>query len=354
MKKTIYSLVGIVCILLVITALRDSPIDAVAYNPPLKRSMEGVLKVNDRLKKAEILMAGKINGPEDVDVDNRGRIYGGTRDGKIIRLLPDGKIEEFVAGLSRPLGLHFDARGNLIVCDAYKGLLSIDPAGKVTVLATEAEGVPFRFADDCDVASDGTIYFSDASDTFTVDEYMLDMIESRPHGRLLSYDPATKRVVVLVKDLYFANGVALSKNEDFVLVNETYRYRITRYWLKGRKKGSRDIFIDNLPGFPDGVSSNRRGSFWVALFTVRNDMADLIHPFPWIKSLMARIPAALWPKPEPYAFVLRLDEEGNIIESLQDPSGSPLYEITSAQEHGGYLYLGSLHNDRIGRYRLAE
>jgi sugar lactone lactonase YvrE len=299
-------------------------------------------------------MAGKISGPEDVDVDAMGRIYSGTRDGRIIRLLPDGTIEEFVSGLGRPLGLHFDSRGNLIVCDSYRGLLSIDPTGKVTVLATEAEGIPFRFTDDCDIASDGTIYFSDASDTFYEKDYMLDMLEARPHGRLLSFDPATGKTLVLVRDLYFANGVALSKNEDFVLVNETYRYRITRYWLKGKKKGTRDIFIDNLPGFPDGVSSNRRGAFWVAFFTVRNDMADMMHPYPRLKSFMARMPAALWPKPKPYAFVIKIDEEGNIIESLQDPSGSPLYGITSAQEHGGYLYLGSLDNDMIGRYRLDE
>lgn len=38
---------------------------------------------------------------------------------------------------------------------------------------------------------------------------------------------------MLLKDLYFANGVALSKDESFVLVAETFQYRISRYWLKG-------------------------------------------------------------------------------------------------------------------------
>ncbi len=70
--------------------------------------------------------------------------------------------------------------------------------------------------------------------------------------------------------MYFANGVALSENEDFVLVCESARYRITRFWLSGPNKGSSDVFVDNLPGFPDGVSSDNRGTFWVALFTVRN------------------------------------------------------------------------------------
>jgi len=49
---------------------------------------------------------------------------------------------------------------------------------------------------------------------------------------------------------------------------------------------------------------------------------------------------------------LALDEQGKIIHSLHEPTGKHLKEITSAREHGGYLYLGSLHNDRIGKYRL--
>lgn len=68
---------------------------------------------------------------------------------------------------------------------------------------------------------------------------------------------------------------------------------------------------------------------------------------------MSRLPRAFWPKPLPYGLVLALDENGNITHSLHDPTGEHLIEITSVQEHEeGYLYLGSLHSDRIGRYKL--
>ncbi|MFO7667474.1 MAG: hypothetical protein R6V76_12700 [Desulfobacterales bacterium] len=50
--------------------------------------------------------------------------------------------------------------------------------------------------------------------------------------------------------------------------------------------------------------------------------------------------------------MLAINEEGEIVRSLQEPSGEHLKEITSAREHDGYLYLGSLHNDRIGKYKL--
>jgi hypothetical protein len=67
---------------------------------------------------------------------------------------------------------------------------------------------------------------------------------------------------------------------------------------------------------------------------------------------MAKLPKFLWPAPAPYGFVIAVDEQGKIVESLQDPGGQNLKEITSAAERDGYLYLGSLSNDRVGRYRL--
>ena len=354
MKKIILWVVGILIVLVAIFLLQSAPIDPAAYAPPKAPELTGVLAPNNLLQKAELLAQGKINGPEEVAVDSQGRVYGGTQDGKIMRLLPDGKLEFFAETKGRPLGLQFDKSENLVVCDAYKGLLSINPQGKIKVLATTAEGGALKFTNALDIGSDGTIYFTDASSKYKQDEYLYDLLESKPHGRFMSYDPATGQVKVLLKNLYFANGVALSQQEDFVLVNETYRYRIVRYWLKGPKAGTHEIFIDNLPGFPDNISSNRKGTFWLALFTVRNDAVDKLHPSPFLKAQMSKLPKAFWPKPKPYGLVLALNENGKITQSLHEPTGNHLKEITSAREYGGYLYLGSLHNDRIGRFKLAE
>ncbi|MGB0521532.1 MAG: SMP-30/gluconolactonase/LRE family protein [Flammeovirgaceae bacterium] len=352
MKKNLFRVLGVLLLLTLIFLVLPSPIDPIAYDPPTPPALEGKLAPNEQLKQAELLGLDKVQGPEEVAVDRLGRVYGGTMTGEIIRILPDGKTEVFAHTQGRPLGMKFDQQQRLIVCDAYKGLLAIDQAGTITVLTTEADGLPFKFTDALDIDSSGIIYFTDASHRFEQKEYLYDLLESQAHGHFLSYNPSTQETKVLLDGLYFANGVALSQAEDFVLINETYRYRIQRYWLKGPKAGSAEIFIENLPGFPDNISSNQKGTIWLALFTVRNPMMDNMHPSAFAKKQLAKLPKLFWPKPKPYGFVLALDEQGNITRSLQDPTGEHLKEITSAQEYDGYLYLGSLHNDRIGKLKL--
>ena len=352
MKKLLGLLLALVAAGAAYLAVTPSPIEPLAWQAPQAPLMTGVLEPNDTLMKAELLGLGQMHGPEDTAVDGQGRLYSGLHDGRIVRLVSDGSLETFADTGGRPLGMDFDAAGRLIVADAYKGLLAIDPQGRIQVLSTEAEGVPFKFTDDLDIAGDGTIYFSDASSRFAQPDYLLDLLEARPHGRLLSYAPASGETRVLLKDLYFANGVALSAAEDFVLVNETYRYRITRYWLKGEKAGSHDTFIDNLPGLPDNLQGDRNGTFWVAMPTPRKADADFLHRHPWLKAQLAKLPRALWPKAIPYGLAIAIDEQGEIIQSLHDTSGTHLRMITSVKPVGDYLYLGSLDNDRIGKLKI--
>ncbi|MDX1722596.1 MAG: SMP-30/gluconolactonase/LRE family protein [Pseudomonas sp.] len=352
MKKLLGLLVLLIAAVAIYLAITPSPIDPLAWQAPPAPAMTGVLEPNDTLMKAELLGRGQLHGPEDTAVDTQGRVYSGQHDGRIVRLEADGSVTPFADTRGRPLGMDFDAAGNLIVADAYKGLLSIDPQGQIQVLTSEAEGLPFKFTDDLDIASDGTIYFSDASSRFAQPDYLLDLLEARPHGRLLSYNPNSGETRVLLKDLYFANGVALSANEDFVLVNETYRYRISRYWLKGEKAGTQDVFIDNLPGLPDNLQGDRAGTFWVALPTPRKADADFLHRHPWLKAQLAKLPRALWPKAIPYGFAIALNEQGEIVRSLHDTSGTHLRMVTSVKPVGDYLYFGSLDNDRIGRLKI--
>jgi len=330
------------------------PVDPAPWNPPEAPPLEGVYEPNHKLAGIEKIGKGVGVAPEDVDVDMKGRIYGGMEDGRIVRFSPDGKSHRVFADTGgRPLGMDFDRDGNLIVADAYKGLLSVAPDGSIEVLSTGSDGVPFKLTDDVDAAPGGIIYFSDASDKFPVGEFTLSLMEHRPHGRLLAYNPATGSTATVLDDLYFANGVAVSPDESFVLVNETGTYRVRRYWLKGEKKGRSDIFIDNLPAFPDGISCDGEDTFWLALVSPRDPALDVLLPHPFLRKMVVRLPEALLPKPKNYGFVLGLDTDGNVVYNLQDPSGS-YGQITSVEEHDGMLYFGSLAEDSIGRTPVPE
>lgn len=331
--------------------IKPAPIDPLGWSPPPGPALVGALAANDRLVAAQHLGVGRIDGPEDVETDARGRVYAGTNAGTIVRVEGEA-VETFATTGGRPLGLDFAPDGALIVADARAGLLSIDAAGQVTPLCDEVDGVKFGFTDDVAVARDGTVYFSDASVKFGFGDHMLDLLEGRAHGRLLAWDPASRRCRQLLGELYFANGVALAQDESFVAVNETYRYRVTRYWLKGPMAGTSDVLIEGLPGFPDGVSASGRGTFWIAMFTVRNKAGDFLAPRPWLSKMVANLPRVLWPKPAAYGLVIEVDEQGKILQSLHDPDGASVREVTSVHEREGALYLGHLHRDRIDRVEL--
>lgn len=354
MKKLVLAVLILLVLGVGTLVLIPSPIDAAAYHPPQAPAMTGPYAINHLLDNATLLGKGTVIGAEDVDVDQEGRVYGATADGRIVRVTTNGSIETLAQTGGRPLGLDWDDQGNLIICDAFKGLLSLSPEGELKTLLTEVDSQRLVFTDDVEIAEDGIVYFTDASTKYDQHHYMQDMLESRPWGRLIAYNPSSGQARTLLDELYFANGVAISKNEDFVLINETYRYRIIRYWLKGPLQGQADIFIDNLPGFPDGVSSSGRGTFWVALPTVRNALADTMHPKPWLKNLVAKLPDFANPKPQPYGLILELDEQGQVLRSLQDPEGDHFPFITSVQERGGSIYLGTLTGDSIGVLPLSN
>ncbi|HEY5883859.1 MAG TPA: SMP-30/gluconolactonase/LRE family protein [Pyrinomonadaceae bacterium] len=347
------ALIVLIAIVVAYLAFWPVPISPVAWTPPEPPGLTGIYQQNSLLSTTERLSLGNGFAPEGLAIDTQNRIYAGFEDGRIIRLQADGtKPETFANTYGRPLGMKFDGKGNLVVADANKGLLSVATDGAVSVLSTESDGVPFRCTNDLDIATDGTIYFSDASHKFPLSNYKADLIEHGGNGRLLSYNPHTKTTTTLLRNLSFANGVAVSPDQSFVLVNETGKYRIHRYWLTGLKQGQSDIFIDNLPGFPDGLSSNGRDKFWLALVTPRDKTLDTLLPHPSLRKVVLRLPKLLQPAPKRYSFVLGLDSNGTVTANLQNGSEDCYAQIANAVEHNGFLYFGSIGESTIGRYRL--
>ena len=352
-KRALFFIILIMAAASAYLLLAPVPIAPAAWTPPAAPSLTGQYEKNTRLSPVQRLSLGEGHSPEDVALDAEGKIYAGFEDGRIMVLQPDGtQPRVFVNTGGRPLGLIFDRSGNLIVADAMKGLLSVSKAGEVKVIATGADGVQFGCLNDLDIGADGTIYFTEASHKFSMSEHVHDLMEHQPNGRLLALEPQSQQPRTLLRDLYFANGVAVSPDQTFVLVAETGTYRVRRVWLKEPKMGQNDVFIENLPGFPDGISSNGRDKFWLALVTPRQAVFDKMLPYPFVRKVVFRLPKFLHPQPQRYSFVLGLDSNGRVVENLQNDLADCYAQIANVVEHSDTLYFGSIGEDTVGRFPL--
>jgi sugar lactone lactonase YvrE len=326
--------------------LWPTPLDPYAWTPPLDpgtgpgspfrptqelRSDKGLAATVIQTRFADAGRPGNF-GPEDVAVrPGEGRIYTGIGDGSILSIDPGSGETRFFANTGgRPLGVTFDAAGDtLFVADAKLGLLSVDRDGAVTVLANEADGERVTFADNLDVEGDGTVWFSAPTRQHSLAQVALDVWDSRPTGRLLSYDPASKTAKVVLDNLFYANGVAVAQDDSFVLVAEFLAFRITRYWLKGERKGTHDVFVDGLPGYPDNITRTPDGRFLVGLSLERVPGLDQQRPRPWMVKVLYRLPAFLKPKAQYPGYLLEFDATGRLLRFAADEREDVTAQVTA-------------------------
>lgn len=345
------------------------PIQPVAWSAPAAPGYQGVHAPNQRLAQLNIIdLKGEV-GPEHVAFGKDGKLYTTVLSGNILRMNADGSgLEVFANTGGRVLGFDFDAAGHLIAADAIKGLLSIAPDGKVTVLADKVGNDPIRYADAVVVAQNGKMYLSDASTRFapkdwggTFEASVLDILEQASTGRVIEYDPTTRATRVVARGISFANGVALSRDEKHLFVNETGKYRVWKIavdandldigQLNGRTSSQPSpqarVLLDNLPGYPDNLMRGQGGKVWLGFAKPRGAAIDNMSGKPWLRSLTLRLPRALWPIPQPYGHVIAFTDEGEVVADLQDPSGA-YPETTAITETADRLYVQSLHAHGLG------
>ena len=360
--KVILSGIGTLVVLLAAYLLLwPVPIRPVAFTLPTAPGYVGVHAVNTKLAKLQMIdLHGEV-GPEHIAFGPDGKLYTTVASGNILRMNADGTAQEVFAKTGgRILGFDFDAQGNLIGADSVMGLVSIAPDRKVTVLTDTVNGDPIRYADAVVVARSGKMYFSDASTRFapkdwggTFESSVLDIIEGASTGRILEYDPATRATRVLANGISFANGVALSADEQSLFVNETGKFRTWKIAVAAnglnvaQSSPQATVLLDNLPGYPDNLMRGLDGKIWLGLAKPRNPVADNMADKPWLRRLTLRLPRALWPVPKSYGHVMAFTEDGKVVADLQDPSGA-YPETTAITETKDRLYVQSLHAHGLG------
>jgi sugar lactone lactonase YvrE len=297
-------------------------------------------------------------GAEDVVVGPDGTVWTGTEDGAIWALDPvTGSIRRVADTGGRPLGLELLPHGDLLVCDAERGLLRVSPGpGDVEVLLDRVDGRAMRFCNNAAVAADGTIWFSDSSLHHGVARWKDDFVQDTRTGRVMRRDP-DGTVTVVLEGLAFANGVALAADESFVCVAETRGRTVVRLWLAGPRAGERDHLVSDLPGYPDNISRGSDGLIWVTVASPVDALVERLGSAPMaLRRAVTKIPEALQPRPRQTIRVQAYADDGRLVHDLDlvaPPTGPGFHMVTGVREHDGRVWMGSLLEPSVAVHDLA-
>ena len=340
---------------LVLAYLLFYPIDLepIARKAPPFPGLQGVYAVNSKLKKTQLVSLKDV-GPESIVADSLGNFYTGLSNGDILRFNATGNQQQVIANTGgRPLGMKFAPSGELIIADQIKGLIALDHKNTISVLVDQFEGEKLKFVDDLDISKDGMVFFSNATQR-NPEIVENEAWEQRASGALFSYNLTTKKTTRLKDDLFFPNGIALNEDETYFLFSETFGLSLSKYWIKGPKKGHIESFNSSLPGFPDNITFSD-GIFWIGIPSQRSTQIEPLFNYPFLRSIILRLPkfvknAVIPPR---YTMLLGFNEKGNVRYNLQDPEGKIDY-VTSVLKVDNKLYLGSLKEPYFGIYHLSS
>lgn len=370
LRKAIAIIVILVLAGIAYLTLAPVPVEPVAWQAPQAPGYAGPHARNTRLANLRHLVIGNEEGPEGMASGPDGKLYAAVASGAVVRLNLDGSgFEKWANTGGRVLGIDFDAHGRLIAADAMRGLLAISPDGKHELLTDNVAGDPIRYANSVAVAKSGRIYFTDSTRRFgakawggTFNASVHDIIEHSATGRLLEYDPATRRTRIVVRDPCFANGVALSVDDRHLFVVETCEYRVwkidpaandlsVKVAIAGTPQAR--ILLSNLPGYSDNLTRGKDGRIWLGLTKPRGAAVDKLSAQPFLRKVVMRLPRSLWPIPPAYGHVIAFDEGGTFVADLQDPSGK-YPETTGVIETADRLYIQSLHAKSLAWLSKAD
>lgn len=338
------------------------PADPRAWSAPTATGYVGAHAVNTKLAGLRMIDIGNESGPEHILIGPDGKLYAAMTSGHLLRMEPDGRNQEVFANTNgRVLGFAFDTTGRMIAADAMRGLLAITPDGRVSTLVDRVSATdPIRYANAVVIARDGIIYFTDASARFAPREWggtyaasVLDIMEQAATGRVIAHNPANGQTWIVARGFSFANGIALSSDEQSLFVSETGQYRI---WKVDSHARNVDVhaqtpnarpLIENLPGYPDNLMRGLDGRIWVGLFRPRNPAADRIAGRPFVRRIMLRLPRAWIPVGKSYSHIFAFNEHGDVLEDWQDTTNA-YPGTTGATEIPGRMYIHSLDAPTIG------
>lgn len=343
-----------------------APFEPATWIEPEPPELTGALRENNALADAQTIMLGAAGAGEGLAVDDQGRVYFGTGDGQVGRLVPGSQpgdwLVESLARISHApiMGLQWIDDHTLGLASS-SGLIALDTNTLiVTPLSTGSPVYPFGFVNDLAAAPNNTVYFTDSSTRWghasDSPGYLYDMLENRPHGMLYAWDPVTRQTEVVADRLYYPNGIVVMPDGQSVLVSETFRYAIQRIWIDGPRRGEIEVYAENLPGMPDGMHLDPSGQLYIAMLGQRSELLRAVRAQPAWTKLIVKLPD--WLRPDggrTTGFVLVMDVETRaVLATYHDGEGVLNHVSSVALDPDGRLWFGSTYGAYAARLDLQE
>jgi gluconolactonase len=200
----------------------------------------------------------RLDHPEGVAVAADGSVWCGGERGQIYRVDPDTHaIEEVASTGGFCLGVAFDARGDLFVCDLKHAAVFRLAAGSgaLDVFAEAAGGRRLRTPNALAFDARGTLYVSDS------------LAQGEPGPGLYRFAPDGSGELWHDAPLHFANGLALTPEGDAIYVAETFAHAIVRIAIEPDGCAGARTVVARLPGvLPDGLAVDAHGRLYVACY----------------------------------------------------------------------------------------
>jgi len=333
-------------------------------------SLDGALSPNDALHRCKPV-GDPLPGIDDIAEAKDGSLLV-SAGRQVFRLSGSGYttrtvVAEFDAEAG---GLTLHPDGRLLVCVAGRGLAAVDANGRQTWL-NQVEDQPLRCLTSVAVAPDGSIFASEGSTLNAPADWCRDLMQKNSAGRIISCGPALETPKVLLRNLPYPYGLAISADGRNLWLTESWSHRLCRAAIKGRELGTVEPVIGNLPGYPARLGRAGAGGFWLSLFAVRTHLIEFVlreddfreemmRTIPtdhWIAPAFATTGSALepmqsgaikalgiqkpWAPPRSYGLVARINDDGDAVESLHSRVGGHYHGITSARDTAQGLVIAS-------------
>ncbi|HQT79792.1 MAG TPA: SMP-30/gluconolactonase/LRE family protein, partial [Rhodopila sp.] len=260
-------------------------------------AMDGAISPNNRLD-ALPSIGEPIPGADDAAEGPDGALY--VSGGRIVyRLAGDGYTNRTVFATFEAnvggLGVHPD--GRVLVCVSGRGLAAVDAHGRQTWLR-QAEDQPLRCLTGVAAAADGTIFLTDGTTAYEPDDWCRDLMAKNHLGRLLTCRPDLDSPNVLLRDLYYPNGLSITPDGAGLWFTESWKHRVSRTAINGSVLGRPTVVLNNLAGYPARIAPASGGGFWLAMFAVRTHLVEFVLREDEYREAMIRtIPPSRWVAP---------------------------------------------------------